>query len=148
MNGNNGERACYGQSGCGQTELSGRNGNEKIKSRASLDVVTCGKKHVIESNEVSAEKIELFIFEEQTCCVCFDGDEICYKVSIFNNSCVALRDVEFKDVLTGNALFEKHSFRVNGKKENCEVNGGVLSYRIGEIKGKERIDITFNCKVL
>lgn len=116
---------------------------DKLKNKSSLEVVACGKKHKIDSNEVEARKINLIIKEEQNCDVVFAGDEIEYKVKIFNDSHVAVCNIEFDDVFSECGEYKKDSFKVNGCKEHPHVEGHHIKFKIDEIKPHQEIIICF-----
>lgn len=116
---------------------------EKLKNKSSLQVEVCGKKHKIESNEVEARKINLIIKEEQNCDFVFCGDEVEYKVKIFNDSHVTVRNVEFNDTFSECGRYKKDSFKVNGRKEHPHVNDEHIKFNIDEIKPHQEIVICF-----
>lgn len=116
---------------------------EKLKNRSSIQVEACGKKHKIESNEVEARKINLTVREEQNCDCVFAGDEVGYKVRIYNDSHVAVRNVEFVDTFSECGRYKKGSFEINGRKENPHADDHCIRFNIDEIKPHQEVLICF-----
>lgn len=119
----------------------------EIRNQACVELELCGKKRKLESNEVKAEIINIKITKEQSCGFVFKGDEVEYTIKICNESNVDLYDLEFKDNIAKSTEYEPGSFKVNGKKENPDVDDHTIEYEIPELKAKEEIVITFEVKV-
>lgn len=118
-----------------------------IKNKALVELEVCGKKHTFESNEVTAKKLKLLIAKEESCPYVFEGDDLEYTIKLFNDSCVNLHGVEFKDPIPKHTKYEANSFKVNGECVKPEILNNVLCYKIPELKAFEDLQICYKVKV-
>ena len=121
--------------------------DEVIKNKAAVEIKICGQKHLFESNEVEAKKINIVVKKEQSCEFYFPGDVIEYKVKIFNDSDCGICGCLFEDIIPKGKEFLKNSFKVNGKKERAEFENGKVKFELPELKKKEELLISFDVRV-
>ena len=123
-------------------------GSGRIRSRAYIGVEACGRRQVIESNEVVADTVRISVCEEQSCHVVLDGSELAYTVRVTNHSPIEVYNVEFTDIVDGNAQIIRNTFRVNGVPAEPTVDGRAISYTVPSICAGTTAELCFSARVM
>ena len=118
----------------------------KIINRASLEVELCDHTHIIESNPVEAEAINIKVEKTQSCDKVLVGGVIKYTIKIISE-CGEAEDLLFKDIIDDCTRFVDDSFTVNGKREKPNVKDNILTFKIDKLESCETITITFEVEV-
>jgi len=82
-----------------------------MQNQTFLDLELCEESITINSDIVDVDVIDLTLTKEASCNMVIVGKDVCYTVTIVNNSDVAL-DTTFRDPLALNTTYVEDSFTV------------------------------------
>ena len=118
-----------------------------IVNQAQIEIEACDETLIVESNEVTVEKLQLEVIKTAGCNITAVGSQIRYCVSITNESGVDLFDLLFKDEIDPHTSYVAGSFEVDGHPRTPTVHGHTITYLIPELKDDETIVICFRVRV-
>ena len=109
-----------------------------------LDFDMCRDAISVQSNPADTEIIDLQVTKSASRTAVFVGDNICYTVTVFNNSDVDLEELAFSDVLMSNLAYVEGSFEVDGVAVTPTISpDNELSYLIPLVAGGATVVVTF-----
>ena len=108
-----------------------------------MDFTLCGDAVSVQSTPSEVDIIDLQITKVAACAYAVVGGEICYTVTIFNNSETELTDVLFRDPLAANLEYVEESFEVDGDAEEPTIVGNELQYTFDTIAPGATIEVEF-----
>ncbi|MCL2796708.1 MAG: DUF11 domain-containing protein [Firmicutes bacterium] len=115
-----------------------------LENTSFLDLDLCEEAISVESNEVVTTVIDLSIVKEASCAYVILGKNICYTVTVTNNSDVELLDVMFRDPLPSGLVYVEGSLEVDGTPVEPATTSPDLTYLLESVPaGGEPVVITF-----
>ena len=98
----------------------------------------CVGPFVFESNDVETDIVDLQIIKE-VCPYALLGQDICYTVTVLNNSNIDITGLLFSDELADNLTYVAGSFEVDGNFETPMMADNIIQYPIDIMAGGEVI---------
>lgn len=99
-----------------------------VGNEALLDLTLCGQAVSVTSNQADVDIIDLQVTKAASCSLVLLGGEVCYTVTVVNNSTVNLTGVTFRDPLASNLTYVTGSFQVDGVPEVPTISGNEIQY--------------------
>ena len=119
----------------------------KIINQASVEIEMHDGMHVIKSDLVEINPINIKVVKTANCDRVVVGGTIVYTIKIINECTSDVEDLLFKDVIDSCTEYVKDSFKVGDDYKTPDLDGDTLSYKIEKLESCDEVTIMFEVKV-